>query len=109
MAIPQISFETLNSQGGKPKDYYLVEFFRLYEKYWDDMSRSGGNQGNIDLATGLLIGCCPHKPTREKLWREYQEIRNRDGGLTASILVSGDLWDYLSNTMEFTEDAYAGG
>jgi hypothetical protein len=109
MTVPQISFETLNSQGGKPKDYYLVEFFRLYEKYWDDMSRSGGNSGNIDLATGLLIGCCPHKPTREKLWKDYQDIRNKDGALTASILISGDLWDYLSNTMEFTEDAYAGG
>ena len=109
MTVPQISFETLNSQGGKPKDYYLVEFFRLYEKYWDDMSRSGGNPGNIDLATGLLVGCCPHKPTREKLWREYQKIRDTDGALTASILISGDLWDYLSNTMEFTEDAYAGG
>lgn len=109
MANPQISFDTLNSQGGKPKDYYLIEFFRLYEKYWDDMTRSNGSDGAIDLATGLLVGCCPHKPTRERLWKEYIAIKNKDGSLTASILISGDLWEYLSNTMEFTEDAYGGG
>lgn len=109
MAVPQISFDTLNSQGGRPKDYYLIEFFRLYEKYWDDMTRSGGNDVSIDLATGLLIGCCPHKPTRERLWADYLRTKNKDGSLTASIYISGDLWEYLSNTMEFTEDAYGAG
>jgi hypothetical protein len=73
------------------------------------MTKSGGNDALIDLATGLLVGCCPHKPTREKLWDEYLNIRDSKGALTASVYISGDLWDYLSNTMEFTEYAYGAG
>ena len=109
MAIPQISFDTLNTQGGKPKDYYLLEFFRLYEKYWDDITKNSGNEASIDLATGLLIGCCPHKPTRDQLWHDYVTLKNESSAMTATILTVGDLWEYLSKTLEFTEDAYGSG
>ena len=110
MVMAQINLDSLTSSGGKPKDFYLLEFFRLYEKYWDDMRASQGESTAIDICTGLLIGSCPHKPTRERIWNEYLQVRDTKGksSITASILASGEIWDYLSNTMEFTEEAYAG-
>jgi len=109
MAIPAINLESLTSYGGKPKDFYLLEFFRLYEKYWDDMIKSTSDR-QVDIATGLLIGSCPHKPTRERIWTSYIAMRDDPikGSISASVYASGDLWDYLSVTLEFTEDAYAG-
>ena len=110
MPIPTINLESLTSSGGKPKDYYLLEYFRLYEKYWDDLIKSQSDR-QIDIATGLLIGCVPHKPTRERIWKDYILMRDDSskGAVSASVYASGDIWDYLSNTLEFTEEAYAGG
>lgn len=107
MTVPAISLDTLSSYGGKPKDYYLLEFFRLYEKYWDEMSRNGNNDLSIDITTGMLIAFCPHKPTREDLWDKYVAKKETKGALTASILTAGDFFTYLSDTLEFTEEAFA--
>lgn len=115
MPLPAISLDSLSASGGKPKDYYLIEFFRLYEKYWDEMTKSNGNDLAIDVATGMLLAFCPHKATREKMWDDYLKVKmghgdvKGKGSLTASILAAGDFFTYLSDTLEFTEEAYAGG
>lgn len=126
MTVPQISLDSLSTYGGKPKDYYLLEFFRLYEKYWDEMIKNSQSDRAIDTITGLLLATCPHKPTRERLWESYLDLKNgiefkpasegvkevkeikAKGALTASILSSGDLFTYLAETLEFTEEAFAG-
>jgi hypothetical protein len=108
MPMAQLSLDTLTAYGGKPKDYYLLEYFRLYEKYWDEMVKNAGSDLTVDVSTGLLLGACPHKATRERLWEGYLKLKGERGALTASILTSGEFWDYLSTTLEFTEEAYAG-
>jgi hypothetical protein len=114
MALPQINLEALSAIGGKPKDYYLLEFFRLYEKYWDTVIDSPENVAVVDFATGLLLGTCPDKGKREELWNTYVDIKTKgiDGKKKtlqdAAVLTVGDLWTYLNTTMEFTEEAYSG-
>jgi hypothetical protein len=112
MAIPTISMDSVTAQGGKPKDYFLIEFFRLWELYREDMVKNPTNRDVIDSTTALLLAVCPHKETREKLWNNYIELitrkENKKSPLTASILTAGDLWTYLSDTLEFTEEAYSG-
>ena len=108
MPLPVINLESLIATGGKPKDYYLLEFFRLYERYWDAVLTSGGNEFVIDASTGLLLGTCTSKMERERLWNNYITIKKTKGKTTldASILTIGDLWDFLNEKMEFTECAY---
>jgi hypothetical protein len=114
MALPQINLEALSAIGGKPKDYYLLEFFRLYEKYWDTVIDHPEDVAVVDFATGLLLGTCPDKKMREDLWNTYVKIKTTgiDGKKKtlqdAAVLTVGDLWTYLNTTMEFTEEAYAG-
>jgi hypothetical protein len=116
MALPQINLESLSAIGGKPKDFFLLEFFRLYEKYWDQMLEHPEDGTAIDAATGLLMATCPNRKTREDLWAHYVAKKAGDKEnnipkstpLTASILTVGELFDYLNTTMEFTEEAYAG-
>ena len=90
------------------------------------MTKNSQSDHAIDTATGLLLATCPHKPTRERLWEEYLVLKDGSaerineetgllipeqkpkGALTASILATGDLFTYLSDTLEFTEEAYAG-
>jgi hypothetical protein len=116
MVLPQINLDSLSAIGGKPKDFYLLEFFRLYEKYWDTVLASPENEVVVDVATGLLLGACPAKAKREEMWEEYIRIksegRNKLGKkqtqIDAAILTVGDLFTYLNTTMEFTEEAYAG-
>ena len=122
MVLPQINLEALTAVGGKPKDYYLIEFFRLYEKHWDTIVANADNSLIIDASTGLLLGVCPSERTRHELWDHYITERDRKpdptadkvslrkagNPLNATILLCGELFTYLNTTMEFTEEAYAG-
>jgi hypothetical protein len=101
--------------GGKPKDFYIFEFFRCWESYKDDMIKNPLNKDVIDITTALFLAICPDKAKRNELWDQYIELQktpDRDGkkrsSVTASILATGDMWTYLSEVMEFTEEAYAG-
>lgn len=107
MVQPQISLDTLESYGGSPKDYYLLEFFRLYEKYWDCLVTADSDRV-VDIATGLLHATCPDKSTREKLWITYVNEKKKGNAVNASILSVGDLYTYLSDTLEFTVKATGG-
>jgi hypothetical protein len=110
MVVPQINLESLSAIGGKPKDYFLLEWFRLYEKYWDGIVDAHGDKDTIDACTGLILGTCPNKTKREDLWANYIKIKSepKKTHLDASILTIGELWDYLNTTMEFTDEAYGG-
>ena len=114
MAVPQINLDSLTAMGGRPKDYYLVEFFRLYEKFWDTVVEHPEDTAVIDFATGLLLGTCTAKKKREELWNTYVEISTvgingkKKTKTDAAVLTVGDLWTFLNDTMEFTEEGFAG-
>lgn len=110
LPLPSINLESLSATGGKPKDYFLLEFFRLYERFWDAVLASNGDDFIIDAATGLILGTCTDKGQREKMWNNYCEIKTTKGKTTldAAVLTVGDLWDFLNEKMEFTENAYCG-
>ena len=94
-----ISPGTLHPPGEKPKELYLKECFRLYEKLWDAVI---DNPNSIDLVTGLFLAVCLDKQTREKLLADYLDLKDKVGATDASILISGRFFTYLSETFDFT-------
>ena len=91
--------DTLQSYGEKPKELYLKEYFRLYEKLWD---AAVANPNNIELVTALFLAACLDKETREKMFADHLDLKNKVGATEASILMSGSFFTYLSETFDFT-------
>ncbi len=91
--------DTLHPYRENPKELYLKECFRLYEKLWDAVI---DNPSSIDLVTGLFLAACLDKKTREKLLADYLDLKDRVGPTDASVLLSGRFFTYLSETFDFT-------
>jgi hypothetical protein len=91
--------DTLQSYGEKPKELYLKECFRLYEKLWDAVV---DDPNSIKMVTGLFLAACLDKEIREKMFADHLDLINKVGATDASILMSGRFFTYLSETFDFT-------
>lgn len=83
----------------------LITLFLLgrYNHYLDQMDNPDGL--DLDSATAALLSTLPNAVLRDKLFKDYVE-RKKDskiGGITASLLTSGDWFAHISEVLEFTE------
>jgi hypothetical protein len=60
------------------------------------------NPNSIEMVTGLFIAACLDKETREKMFADHLNLKNKVGATDASILISGRFFTYLSETFDFT-------
>lgn len=103
------------SGGASPKGIYLIFLLNNASNYLLTM-RTSRDEGTIEQVTAALIAFCPDRKTREGLWKRYSDLIKGDNDaaisgsstVTASVLVVGDLIDYLNDTLEFTEKSTGG-
>jgi hypothetical protein len=116
----QNTFGTMSGVAS-PKLLYTAFLLGMCRDYFALMLKSDLELDGhtIDRATACLIAFCPDKPTRDKLWNEYNKNKNpnkcedpkninTNDMTSASIMVVGDLIDFLTSVLDLSESANAG-
>jgi hypothetical protein len=99
---------TASLLNGSPKSMYVFFLLSLAKNYFE--SAVSGQSGAIENATAALIAFCPNKPKRTELWGLYVKARDDpdNSGIAASVIAVGSLIDYLSEVLEWEEEAVGG-
>ena len=108
--VPSIDMSMTNSllSGGSPKGVYTFFLLACAKNYFEVM-RENSTDFNIEGATVALIAFCPNRAKREELWDFYtQHKTDTKNTVYSSSRAVGELISYLSEVLEFEEQAYAG-
>lgn len=94
---------------GSPKAMYVFFLLSLCKNFFESM-RDDPSPKNIDSATLALVAFCPNRAERERLFEFYTKEKEGEqkNSLSASVKTVGELISYLSEKLEFEEEATGG-
>ena len=97
---------TTELMNGSPSTLFMFFLFHRWDVYLDAMMNPA--EIDVDATTASLLSTCVDKDRREKFYADYLEKKKELGEVTASILVSGDFFAYVSEACEFVEKSFGG-
>lgn len=104
-------FETssaLNAESS-PKTTYTFLLFGLEREFFGQIISGTSTEQQISDGFACIVAFCPDKPIREKIWKEFVDMRsNGKSARDASILSLGSLTDYLAECLDLTESSMGG-
>jgi hypothetical protein len=108
---PSVDLSMTNSllTSGSPKGVYTFFLLACAKNYFEVMREKDSGAINIEGATIALIAFCPNRAERERIWKFYEDYeRTSKSAQNASAKAIGELISYLSEVLEFEEQANAG-
>jgi hypothetical protein len=109
--LPSVDLSATNAllASGSPRGMYVYFLLACCRNYFEVMRNP--KDMDMEAATLALIAFCPSTQKREELWEYYTTEVNAANGegaryLYASIHAIGSLVAYLSESLEFIEEAH---
>ena len=99
---------TLNAESS-PKTTYTFLLFGLEREFFGQIISGSSSDEQISDGFACIVAFCPDKPIREKIWKEFVNMKN-DGTTvkSAAILSLGSLTDYLAECLDLTDSSMGG-
>ena len=98
----------LNAESS-PKTTYTFLLFGLEREFFGQIISGTSTEQQISDGFACIVAFCPDKPIREKIWKEFVDMRsNGKSARDASILSLGSLTDYLAECLDLTDSSMGG-
>lgn len=100
----------LQASNGSPRAMYTFFLLSLMKSYFEAMRGNNVSPEAIEGATMALISFCPNLKKRTEMWQKFDLALQADPDTItrASAMIVGELISYLSDLLDFEEEAVAG-
>jgi hypothetical protein len=100
----------VESSQGNPSIIFSTFLLSECHEYLAMMRESKVGTLNIDIGTASLIAMYPDREIKDKLTKQYEEEKKKEGTntATASVRTISEMMSCLSDVMEWTQKSYGG-